>query len=442
VLKKTKDKDNLIFNYPLNLVREGDKAQIQYEVEDFNPGNEESYYKNSLYPEYSWLISKTGEGTVAENPKVKISGQTTDINTKIKKVSLVVGDLVGTTDVNNPEILIRADAAVDMTANVSLYAKDLAGNETISYSGTRLDNVKPSAPTVLAYAWESRKVNSSGNYTADMKDIIQTRDDADPSGALDNTVHFTRGGSNKNDFFVKMTNAASDISFIQARLNGTSGNDVAIVDAGATGIGNSFYQLSKLINLSTLERNGINRVAVAVRDGAGNLSDYSAEANIVVDTRIGDGKVPKTILGGTAINTGGNNYQFTINVASIPELSGLQKVTVKRLLGPNIAIQRVGTITLNSSLNSSFTTLSAAGNLTLDVPVAMQGTRVQLETEIFDNLGNKEVFNYEFLVPKRGVEIKSQASGSEKETRTKVKVVGENQFDLEKTEEAGKEKRQ
>jgi len=40
------------------------------------------------------------------------------------------------------------------------------------------------------------------------------------------------------------------------------------------------------------------------------------------------------------------------------------------------------------------------------------------------------------------VEIKSQASGSEKETRTKVKVVGENQFDLEKTEEAGKEKRQ
>lgn len=97
-------------------------------------------------------------------------------------------------------------------------------------------------------------------------------------------------------------------------------------------------------------------------------------------------------------------------------------------------------ISFTTSLNTSFTSQASGGTVEFEVPTAMQGTRVKLETEILDNMGNTELFNYEFLVPKRGVEIKAQQQGSEKETRTKVKVVGDNQFNLEKTEEGGKKK--
>lgn len=84
-----------------------------------------------------------------------------------------------------------------------------------------------------------------------------------------------------------------------------------------------------------------------------------------------------------------------------------------------------------------------SGTLSFEVPTVMQGTRIKVRSIIYDNLGNSAPFEWEFLIPRGGkssVEIKSQASGSEKEIRTKVKVVGENQFDLEKTEEAGKKR--
>lgn len=441
VLKKTMDRDNLIFNYADNLVKQGDKAQIKYDAEDFNLGNKESLYNNSSYLEYSWLITKTVGGTVEERPVMVIGTATTDINTKMKKIPIKLGDAGGTIDTNNPQILITADAAVDKKGDIVLYAEDLAGNHATTSLNVELDNQIPTAPTVLAYAWESSLVNQSGAYTSKMADImLKNRDDKDPTGALDNTVHFTAGGNDKNNFYLKITDTPEETSFVQAKLNGTEGSSISKTDLVEIGIGNSFVILSNLVDFKRLDPNGVNKVSVAVRDGAGNLSSYSSDANIVVDTRVGDGKISKTILGGTAINTGGNNYSFRLSVASIPELSGIQKVTVKRLIGTNRTGQVTGVMSVASSLNSSFTKVSAAGDLTFEVPAVMQGTRIKLETEILDNLGNAEIFNYEFLVPKRGVNIRSQAAGSEKEIRTNVRVVGENQFDLEQTEEAGKKK--
>ena len=61
-----------------------------------------------------------------------------------------------------------------------------------------------------------------------------------------------------------------------------------------------------------------------------------------------------------------------------------------------------------------------------------------LTVRFTDNLGNQKDFKISYLVPKEGLEIKAQQEGSEKETRTKVKVVGENEFELQKSEEGGK----
>ena len=75
-----------------------------------------------------------------------------------------------------------------------------------------------------------------------------------------------------------------------------------------------------------------------------------------------------------------------------------------------------------------------------NIPTVLQGTRAKLKIRVFDYLANTKDISYEFLIPKRGVSIKAQAEGSEKETRTKVKVVGENQFELQNMEEGGKTK--
>ena len=205
------------------------------------------------------------------------------------------------------------------------------------------------------------------------------------------------------------------------------------------GNNNEFFRITNLTNIIPLE-NGLNKVKVALRDKAGNISTYSNYASIVMDRMVGDNKTVKNIVGGTATNIGGDRYLFTIPIKNIPEYVGLQKLLINKISISGVSKSITGIININGTLNTTPVMISAQGEIEFEVPGAMQGTRIQIETTIIDNLGNSAPFIYEVLVPKRGLQIKSQAEGSEKETRTKVKVVGENQFDLEQTEEAGKTK--
>lgn len=448
VLKKVRDRDGLNFPYPDNLVRMGDTAQIQYFVEDFNLAssstvitNNDLYYKNSTtYPNYSGLLAIGG----TLNPAIIVgSSETTDV---IKNTQIKIGDQndVGAIDINGASVnpaLIVTSTSTNPNLPIVVGAKDLAGNSASDTLYVNLDNTAPDAPVIAAYAWESTKTGVPGIvYPTDTAAIVKARNNEnDPS---DTMVHFTYGGNDRN-FFIRVpgianTITANDIKFINTSINDSLGKDVAIENLGE-GNSNEFFRISNLTDIVPVE-NGLNRVKVALRDEAGNISTYSSYATIVMDRMVGDNNTVKNVLGGTAINISGDRYKFTVSIKNIPEYVGLQKLIISKISIAGVSKSVTGIININGTLNTTPVTISAQGEIEFEVPGAMQGMRIQMQTTIIDNLGNRAPFIYEFLVPKRGLQIKSQAEGSQKETRTKVKVVGENQFDLEQTEEAGKTK--
>ena len=84
-------------------------------------------------------------------------------------------------------------------------------------------------------------------------------------------------------------------------------------------------------------------------------------------------------------------------------------------------------------------TWSISDVISLDVPNDKIGTVIYMTGEVYDNLGNSRTFNYKVLVPGKGVRLRAQELGSEKEIRTNIRVVDENgKLDLRKTEETGK----
>lgn len=452
VLKKLKDKDSLNFTYADDLVRNGDTAQIQYSTLDYNISNSvlnyQKAYSTYVMPEYSKLMA-TGIGT---NPVVRV-GNINGNSEEIKGINVYVGDTNGTgaTDIlgntATPAIIIGSSATGNVP--ISVYAKDAAGNEIEVEKSVEVDNTPPAKPIIAAYAWESTKTLVTGIvYPTNASTKVKERNNNnDPTVAA---PHFTEGGSERN-FFVKLDSLASDVTFAKTTLNNSAGNDVKLGTGGLNGKGNGnkFYEIAQLTDVMPNE-NGQNYVKVAVRDRAGNLSEDSDSVLIVMDRMVGNRETVRTILGGTAQIASGNTYNFKFNIKNIPEYSGLQKIEIVQLTGGGVTknVKDNYWIEYSKPIGQELNVTENMINRTIEfsnkpVPTAMQGTRIKVRSIIYDNLGNSAPFEWEFLIPKGGkssVEIKSQASGSEKEIRTKVKVVGENQFDLEKTEEAGKEK--
>lgn len=446
VLKKLKDKDSLNFTYADNLVRNGDTAQIQYSTVDYNISNSvlnyQKAYSTYVMPEYSKLMA-TG---IATNPVVSV-GNVSGNSEEIKGINVYAGDIngAGATDILgsavNPALIIGS--SVTENVPISVYAKDAAGNEIEVSKYVTVDNTPPAKPVISSYAWESSKTEIPNRVylTAASTKPKERDNNNDPTISA---PHFTEGGSERN-FFVRLDNLASDVTFAKTTLNNSVGNDVKLGNGGLNGKGNGnkFYEIAQLTDVLPNE-NGQNFVKVAVRDGAGNISEDSEYSLIIMDRMVGNRNTVKTILGGTAQIASGNNYGFRFNIKDIPEFSGLQKMVITRLVGTNTSSTVNGEINIGQDLSITENAVNSSAAISLPVPAAMQGTRIRVMTVIYDNLGNSSPFSWEFLIPKRSsssgqnLEIKSQSTKSEKEIRTKVKVVGQDNFDLEQTEETGK----
>lgn len=157
---------------------------------------------------------------------------------------------------------------------------------------------------------------------------------------------------------------------------------------------------------------------------------------------IGNSSTVTTYSGGTAKIAGGN-YEFKLSNIKIMEFAGIKEVVPVKIENGTVMkqITDVYAIVTNKLPNAAGNENNINETLYIPknkIPAVVKGTRANLTLRFTDNLGNVKDFKVSYLVPKEGVEIKSQQTNSEKETRTKVKVVGENQFELQKSEEGGK----
>jgi hypothetical protein len=433
VLKKVLDRDNLAIVFEDNLVKEGDAARIEYATTDFNVSENGIDYIGANSPEYSWMINGASE---LPSISLGIKGSL-NLSGTGREIAVKVGDTTFNRGINTPNILVVNSAAVEQAMAITVTAKDLAGNSSTVTINPVLDNIAPETVEVYSYAYE--KITPTVSYATSISESIKTIYNQDPSTGV---VHITRGGENR-DFYIK--------------LRGTGNNSIPVDAAYYTVTLGNKESSKKDIPISTdnikfsttyntadfIPVDGVNTISVKVRDKVGNISDVSTiKGTITLDTMVGNSSTVTTYSGGTAKLSGGN-YEFKLSNIKIMEFAGIKEVRPVRIENGTVMkqITDVDAIVTNKLPNAVGNENNISETLYIPknkIPNVVQGTRANLTLRFTDNLGNIKDFKVSYLVPKEGVEIKAQQVDSEKETRTKVKVVGENQFELQKSEEGGK----
>ncbi len=330
----------------------------------------------------------------------------------------------------------------------------MAGNVATQNIAVELRNtIDPEKLSVELWAAEK---NALTDYTDNAPSKLRERNSSVPNNSY---PHFTRGadceGNKGKTFRVKLGNITSEITSIRVVLNGKRAKkNIYISDISAEQKVENMFDLKAIIEAEqTIFTNGLNRVIVYGYNDSGVETVPSDEAVIIVDTEFGNGATVLSKMGGTA-KVEGSSYKFKVNFAGIEELSGVSMAKAVSLEGNNIKLDLSSGsyYGVKTSYGEKENPIDANGMYKLftaatlngyefelkSIPAVLHGTRAKLRVRVYDYLGNSKDILYEFLIPKRGISIKAQAAGSEKETRTRVKVVGENQFDLERTEETGK----
>lgn len=454
-LKKIRDADPDFVEpdtgYPDNKVKKGDVAKIVFESNDYNSAHSEIAGKENYYEaEYSWLISGAVEKSIKIVQNLINNKREIDVNVKDENNN--------STDSNGNSVegegILITSADKEKTDNVVVTAKDLAGNVATKNISVELKNsINPEKLSVELWAAEK---NTLTDYAENSPMKLKERNSSVPDNSH---PHFTTGidcnGNKGKTFRIKLGNITDEITSLRVVLNGKRATkNIYISSIPEEQKVNNMFDLTAVIEAGqTVFTNGINRVVVYGYNDSGVETAPSDEAIIVVDTEFGNGVTVLNKMGGTAVLEG-KAYKFKTAFTGIEELAGVGMARAVSLEGNNVKLDlssssAYGTKTVYGGkgnpidVNGMYQIFTAA-NLNgcefelENIPSVLHGTRAKLRVRVYDYLGNSKDILYEFLIPKRGINIKSQAAGSEKETRTKVKVVGENQFDLEKTEETGK----
>ena len=450
-MKKIKDADpnfvEPITGYPDNKVKKGDIVKIVFKSNDYNSAHSEIAGKENYYEaEYSWLISGLAEKSIKLVQNMINNKKEIDVNIKDENNNKT--DLNGNSIEGEGILITSADK--EKTDNVVVTAKDLAGNVATKNISVELKNsVNPEKLSVELWAAEK---NTLTDYASNTPLKLKDRNSSTPDNLH---PHFTTGidsvGNKGKTFRIKLGNITDEITSLRVVLNGKRATkNIYISSISEEQKVNNMFDLTAVIEAGQIVfTNGINRVVVYGYNDSGVETAPSDEAIIVVDTEFGNSATVLNKMGGTAVLEG-KVYKFKTTFTGIEELAGVGMAKAVSLEGNSVKIDfAYGTKTVYGGkgnpidVNGMYQIFTAA-NLNgcefelENIPAVLHGTRAKLRVRVYDYLGNSKDILYEFLIPKRGISIKSQVSGSEKETRTKVKVVGENQFDLEKTEETGK----
>jgi hypothetical protein len=304
--------------------------------------------------------------------------------------------------------------SLDGDKTITIGAKDLAGNEATAVKTIVVDTVI-NTPVLMAYSLEGKK----GNYT-DVSESVKTINSADPTST---NVHFTKHSS----YSLNISNVDADV---------VSGELVHNTNYKTSGItkDNSDYTVS---GMGYLIPNYLNNAQLTVIDRAGNTASSNL-AEIVVDTLVGNGNGIVT-RETTADKVGSsNNYNIRMNFSGLGnEYAGIQTF---RLTGATYSGKGVNNVSkTGADPTKTDKPWSISGVINLTVPSDKVGTIVYIPGVLVDNLGNERIFNYKVLLPGKDINLKAREIGSEKEIRTKVRVIdADGKVDLQKTEETGK----
>ena len=422
-----KDSSGNIVPYLDNLAKGGDTVRIEYSATDFNIASENTttYYDAG----YLWMLPSS----IFQTSNVVIESIDTNLtyesaNEKGYKAIVKIGEKDNrySSQAFSPNIIIQNKNS-NGPMPTTIIAKDLAGNIGTVTISPELDNTLPAAVEVYAYAYELYAEPSYEQYV-EQENILY--------GNEAGIYHITRGGDVR-DFFVEFKNITEDAAYYTVSL-GTIESSLKDLPIST---GNKLF--SKMHGEADfMPVHGLNSVSARVRDLAGNQSEASnVNGRIVLDTMVGNASTMAAQQGGTAKYVN-NGYQFAIKLI-LPEYAGIKNIQIKKIANGTILKEINGVEPLEINQVPNCLGINETISKTMIVPKSqipdiVKGTRVNVTFRITDNLDNHKDFSINYLIPKEGVQIKAQQTGSEKETRTKVKVVGENQFELQNMEEGGK----
>ena len=460
-----KDSDGNEIPYADNLIKNGDTARIEYSTMDFNLStNKADYLKEDIYPVYSWMINGN-----QETPDIVLGEKKTfDLGGIFYSVLVSVGDK-SFKDVSKgtPNILVSGlSVGTEEYRQAYVFARDLAGNEVPSDNSSssstgnnnssdddddqkidiKVDTKTPAAVEVYAYAYE--KITSNVIYSADISESIKAIYDKTPGNGV---IHITRGGDGKisgkdREFYIKLRGSGNSVLPDDAVYYTVSLNEKESSKKDLT-IETGEIIFSKTYNtIDFIPIDGVNKVTARVSDLAGNQSETSTVKGVItLDKMIGKPSTAVNLQGKTA-NLKNSQYEFKLDGIKIPEFAGIKEVTAVKVENGTVVKQITGIEPkkINYLPNPLGGEIEIAGSSLFipkaNVPEIIKGTRAIVTLRFTDNLGNQKDFRVSYLIPKEGLEVKSQQNGAEKETRTKVKVVGENEFELQRVEEGGKTK--
>lgn len=415
--------------YPDNLAKGGDTVRIEYSATDFNIASENTI--NYYDAKYLWMLpvstfqtSNIIFGSIDTNLTYESE------NRKGYKAMVKIGEKDNrySSPASPPNIIIQ-NTTSNGPKDITISATDLAGNTNNITISPVLDNTAPEAVEVYAYAYELYAEPSYEQYV-EMENVLY--------GNEAGIYHITRGGDVR-DFFVEFKNITEDTVYYTVSL-GTIESSLKDLPIST---GNKLF--SKMHGEADfMPVHGLNSVSARVRDLAGNQSEVSSvNGRIVLDTMVGNATTMAAQQGGTA-KFGSNGYEFAIKLM-LPEYAGINNIQIKKIANGTILKEINGVEPLEINQVPNCLGINETISKTIIVPKSqipdiVKGTRVSITFRITDNLDNYKDFSINYLIPKEGVQIRAQQTGSEKETRTKVKVVGENQFELQNMEEGGKTK--
>lgn len=382
-----------------NYVRNGAEVYITYTGKDFSAvtGSSNNYHGLN-YPKYSSLI-----GGGDEIPFITVAGTQNgaDNNAKIE-ANLRIGNGTKNTMIVN---------SLDGDRTVTVGAKDLAGNEATAVKTIVVDTVI-NTPVLKAYSLEGK----NKTYT-DVSESVKTINSAEPTST---NVHFTKHSS----YSLNISNVDSDVVSSELIHNGSS-------NYKKTGVMNGDYNIS---GMGYLIPNYLNNAQLTVTDRAGNTA-ISNLAEIVADSLVGNGNGIIT-RETTADKVGSREYAIRMNFSGLGnEYAGIQKFELTGIYKGTVSnVTKTG-----ADPTKTHKSWSISGNIDLTVPSDKVGTIIYIPGKLVDNLGNERIFNYKVLLPGKDINLKAQEIGSEKEIRTKVRVIDEKgNVDLQKSEETGK----
>lgn len=399
--KDPKDNDNTICTD--NFVKKNDKAYIYADVADYSAVTSsavsyENYYIGTGYPSYESITKSK------ENPKVTVTGENSKTDTEKTKLNLRIGD--------NGNYLVVSVNAVQGEHTLTVGAKDLAGNEKILEFKPTVDNTI-NIPVLKAWSLEGK----NKSYT-DVSDSIKTIDSADPAAT---NVHFTKYSS----YILNISNIDNDVISGEITHNNNYITKGVLKDMDYNVSGTGYVML-----------NCVNNAKLIITDKAGNKATSNL-AEIVVDNLVGNGNGVVT-KEATAERAEGNVYKVKMNFVGLGnEYAGIQNYKITGSYSgkyTECVVDKTGDTPLKAGQAWS---ISPTINLT--VPSDKVGTIIYLPGVLMDNLGNERIFNYKVLLPGKDIKLKSQQKNSEKEIRTKVRVIDEKgKLNLQQTEETGK----